>query len=229
MRKPEQKERYSEEAARLLPAPISGIQPQKKNPFRFSVFVEEQFLIGVSDSTLTKCNLNKGVVITPLLFKEIQDYENGWAIKEYFLRLLGRRDHARNELRTKGLKKGFPSESIEVILDELVEKKYIDNSAFAMKFAHDKFGFNQWGVNKIRAELFKKGVSEKDIQAALSGIDDRDRIDSMTRVVEKNKRKFQRVEDELKRKKKIFDFLLRKGYESNNIMQQMEKLLGITK
>ena len=229
LRKPEPKECCSEEAATLLPAPISGIQPQKKNNFRFSVFVENQFLIGVSDSTLIKCNLSKGVVMTPFLLKEIRELEDRWAIREYFLRLLGRRDHARNELRDKALKKNFPSGHIEKILDELEEKKYINNAVFARKFARDKFEFNRWGITKIRAHLLKKGVPKADIQRALSEIGKENRDASMVELVRKNSRKFQREEDLIKRKKKIFDFLLRKGYESDNILQQIGHLMDITK
>lgn len=224
--KPDQKKRYSEEAEKLLPAPISSIKVQKKNSFRFSLFVEDQFLIGVSDNTLTKFNLKKGVLMTPSLFAEVLKKEDEWAIREYFLRLLGRRDHARNELRDKASHKKYPSSSIENILDELEEKNYINNAAFAKKFAHDKFELNSWGVNKIRSELFRKGIKERDINAALDQFDNAELQQTIIELVKKNKRKFQRAAPE-KRKKKIFDFLLRKGYDSNNILKQMKTLLDI--
>ncbi len=226
LQKPDNKLRYKEEVAKLLPSPISGIQIQKKNTFRYSIFVEDQFLVGVSDSTLTSFHLSKGVLLTPLLFDQILQKENTWAIREYMLRLLGRRDHARNELRDKARKKDFPSENIEEILDELTEKKYINNLSFAKKFTRDKFEFNKWGVNKIRAELFKKGISEKEINTALLEVDEKDRLSSIQDLVKKNKRKFERA-DPSKRKKKIFDFLLRKGYDSNNIIKLMPILLAV--
>lgn len=214
--------------AKLLPAPISSITVQKKNTFRFSIFINEQFLIGVSDSTLSSFNLSKGVLITPFLLAEIVDKENKWAIREYFLRLLGRRDHARNELRDKARKKDFPSESIEEILDELTEKKYINNVEFAKKYVSDKFKFYSWGEIKIRSELLRKGVSEKDINIALQEISPNDRNKTIQDLILKYKRKFERV-DSIKRKKKIFDFLLRKGYDSNTILKQMPILLAIFK
>ncbi|GAB5408075.1 MAG: hypothetical protein BalsKO_04400 [Balneolaceae bacterium] len=218
--------KYREEVVQLLPASISSISVQKKNTFRFSIFVEEQFLIGVSDSTLNKLNLSKGVLLTPSLLDEIVEKENNWAIREYFFRLLGRRDHTRNELRDKAKKKDFHSESIEQILNEFTEKKYINNLSFARKFVRDKFEFNKWGANKIRSELFKKGVSEKEITIALQEIDSKDNIETIKNLIKKNKRKFQRA-DSSKRKKKIFDFLLRKGYDLNTILKRMPTLLAI--
>lgn len=165
-------------------------------------------------------------MITPSLFSEILQKEDEWAIREYFLRLLGRRDHARRELRDKALRKKYPASAIEPILDELEQKKYINNASFAKKFASDKFEFNNWGIHKIRAELFKKGISERDINAALSQFEDSELKNTIIELVRKNKRKFQRAEPE-KRKKKIFDYLLRKGYDSNNILKLMNTLLDI--
>lgn len=226
LQKPEKKQRYDEEVARLLPSSISEIKVQKKNTTRFSIFIEDRFLIGVSDSTLTKLHLRKDGPINSQILDDILKEEDVWAIKEYCVRLLGRRDHARNELRDKARKKGYPSDTIDNILDELAEKGFINNTSFAVKFAHDKFEFNKWGSNKIRAELFKKGISEKDINASLNSIGEADQVQAVKELVQKNKRKFQRTEP-IKRKKKIFDFLLRKGYDSNTILKQMPKLLEI--
>lgn len=225
MQKPDKK-RYDEGVAKLLPSPISEIKVQKKNTYRFSLFVENQFLVGISDSTLTRFNLKKGTLLTLSLLKDILKNEDTWAIKEYCIRLLGRRDHARNELKDKARKKGFPSPAIEKVLDELTEKKYINNASFASKFTHDKFEFNKWGPNKIRAELFKKGISEQEINRAIEQISKSKQIEILEDLIQKNQRKFQRA-DPSKRKKKIFDFLLRKGYDSNTILKQMSKLLEI--
>ncbi len=228
MQKSKNKLGYKKEVAQLLPCLISKISVQKKNTFRFSIFIDDEFLIGVSDSTLTTFKLSKGVLLTPSLLEQIVQKESKWAIREYMIRLLGRRDHARNELRDKARKKEFPSSIVEEVLDELVEKKYINNLEFAKKFTRDKFEFNSWGANKIKAELFRKGISEKEINHALREIDSKKSAKTLQYLVKKNKRKFARAEAS-KRKKKIFDFLLRKGYDSNTILKQMPTLLVILK
>ncbi len=220
------KKRYDEGVAKLLPSSISEIKVQKKNTFRYSLFVENQFLVGVSDSTLTRFNLKKGSLLTPSLLQRILKKEDAWAVKEYCIRLLGRRDHAKNELRDKARKKGFPSDAIEEVLVDLTEKKYINNASFASKFAHDKFEFNKWGPNKIRSELFRKGLSEKEIGNALQEISIDERVKAINDLILKNQRKFERV-DISKRKKKMFDFLLRKGYDSNMIFNHFDELLNL--
>ena len=209
-----------------IPGKISKITPQKKNGNRFSIFINEVFAIGISMDTLIEFNLSKGMYISEQLLVEITNSEYVNKVREYLIGLLSRRDHARNELRDKARKKDFPSEIVEQILDELTEKKYLNNLLFAKKFTRDKFEFNKWGKNKIRTELYKIGISESDINIALQEISLNDATDKIQTLVKKNKRKFLRTEP-IKRKKKIFDFLLRKGYDSNNIIKQMPTLLAI--
>lgn len=227
MKKKDKYQRNSEAAYELLPAPVSEIQVQKKNTTRFSLFVENQFLIGVSEATLTKLNLKKGVVITPSLFQQIEEAEEHWAAREYFFRILSRRDHSRKELKDKAYKKGYSGGFIDEILDEFEQKEYIDDRKFALKYTADKFEFNNWGPYKIRNWLFKKGVSKSVAEECISSVFGDDAIkDSMTDLIQKKRKRYLREPKE-KRKKKIFDFLMRKGYNSDDIFKHMDELLAL--
>lgn len=204
---------------------ISGIEVQKKNKTRFSLFVEEEFLFGVSDSALVHFNLRKGGIITQKLIDEIHEFEQHWTIKEYLIRLLGRRDHARNELLKKGLKKGYSKSVLETILDELSDKGYINNRAFATKFAREKFRFNHWGAQKIRLELIQKGIRDSDIEIALEELNGDEELEKIEYLVQKSTARFLRKSPE-KRKKSMFDFLIRKGFDSNVILKHLDRLIS---
>lgn len=227
MKKKDKYQRHSEAASELLPAPISEIQVQKKNSNRFSLFVENQFLIGVSEATLTKLNLKKGVVLTPSLLQQIEQAEEQWAAREYFFRILSHRDHSRKELKDKAYKKGYYGSFIEEILDEFEQKEYINDRKFALKYTADKFEFNNWGPYKIRTQLFKKGISKTVTEECIREVFEDDAIkESMADLIRKKRKRYLR-EPEEKRKKKIFDFLMRKGYNSNDILKHMDELLAL--
>ncbi len=206
-------------------APITCIEIQKKNSFRYSIFVENQFLVGVSEQTLLHFNLRVGTQVNNQLLQAIDAHEQKWQLKDFFIRLLARRDHSRLELVQKGIKKGFAQSEFDDILDELEEKKYIRNDVFARKFAHDKFHFNHWGKQKIRIELKKKGLKSHDIDQALEELSKQDILDKMEYLVLKAKPRFLRAEKS-KRRKKIFDFLIRKGYDSTQVMKILPSLLN---
>lgn len=210
-----------------LPVKIHRIEVQKKNSFRYSLYSEDGFISGVSDSTLTKHNLIKGTLIDENLYKLISQEEEKWSIREYLVRLLGRRDHASYELKLKGIKKGYDSEFLDEIISELEGKNYINNLAFAQKYVHDKFRFNDWGPNKIRTELIKKHIKKSTIEQVLKNeFDQKSEIETIKKLISKKKRSLLRAPEEKKRKK-IFDFLFRKGYDSNVILKEIDQLIEL--
>jgi regulatory protein len=213
-------------AANQLPGVITSIRVQKNNKERYSIFVDEEFLLGVSEETLLKFKLRKDVEITSAMLKKIQREEGQFKVKSYMMNLLGRRDHARKELFTKAIRKDYPQEIINNVLDELQEKGYIDETRFAEKFASDKGRISKWGPAKIKAHLYKKGISksvaEKSIEKAF---EDEDLKETFLSLVLKRKRRFLREEDPYKRKKKVFDHLARKGYRSSDIYDHLDELM----
>lgn len=86
---------------------ITSIVVQKKNKKRYSIFVNETFVVGVSDGTIAKYKLSKDTFFDQLLFDTIISSEREWAVKNYMIALLSRRDHSSEELKTKAIKKGY--------------------------------------------------------------------------------------------------------------------------
>lgn len=214
-----------EEIPAELPGPITEIRPQKKNSERFSLFVEEAFIIGISGDTLLQFGLKKGDRLTPALWRRLREAEGRGAVKAYMMRMLGRRDHARRELADKARRKDLNHAFIDDVLDELERKGYLDDRAFAVSFARDKYELNRWGPSKIRAHLRKKGIGRSDADRAIEEVfEEADLRETLRRLVEKRKRHFLREEDPLKRKKKIFDYLARKGFRAGSIYPCLDEL-----
>lgn len=211
---------------RRLPAAISGIKQQKRNKSRYSIFIDSEFFVGIAEATLKRFELSEGVEMTPSLYQEIREAEDLQAVRDYLFRILGRRDHSRKELYTKARRKGFDAGKINLILDDFEHKGYIDDRDFARKFARDKANLNRWGPQKIRAALFKKGVSGADAdRATASAFEQENMKEVYSDLVLKQKRRFLRESDLVKRKKKVFDYLQRKGYRPGDIMRYIDELM----
>lgn len=214
------------EAGNNLPGVITSIRVQKNDKERYSIFVDEEFLLGIAEQTLLKFNLAKGDEITHSFFRRLQRLEGHFAVKSYMMDRLSSRDHARKELFNKAIRKDYPKEVIENVLDELQEKEYLNDTKFAEKYASDKSQLNKWGPAKIKAHLYKKGISksvaEKSIQKAF---EEEDLKQTFLNLVLKRKRRFLREEDPYKRKKKVFNHLARKGYLSSNIYKHLDALM----
>ncbi|MFN2374516.1 MAG: regulatory protein RecX [Cyclonatronaceae bacterium] len=138
--------------------------------------------------------------------------------------LLGRRSHSRLELKQKAIKNGFKAEVAEDVINSLADSGYVNDAEFALAFAKDKFKLNKWGPNRIRAALKLKGISDSCINVAIESISNSETQEHQIRkLLEKQRVKFTKESDFLKRRKKAYDFLMRKGYRHSDVMKIIEK------
>jgi len=208
-----------------LPIQITEIRIQKKNQNRFSLYHGKKFLIGVSSKTLADFSLQKGVILTPSLFTQLEQAEDYNAAKEAAFRYLGRRDHASFEIKLKLKKKGFREDLINSVLDVLLDNNFLNDESFATKFITDKSELNRWGRKKIESELYKKGIHRKTIQKTLNSFFDNLSQDQICLdLVIKRKKHFLREDDPYKRKMKIYNYLAGRGFTSSDIKKAMPKI-----
>lgn len=80
---------------------------------------------------------------------------------------LARREHSRAELTVKLLKAEFPEETVRSTLDRLVEERLQCDQRFAESFVASRHRQGK-GPNRIRVELSQKGLSDADIERAIS-------------------------------------------------------------
>ena len=85
------------------------------------------------------------------------------------VKLLGPRDHSRQELRRKLLKRDFDDDLVESTLDELESMNYLDDEAYACRFAEQRAGQGQ-GPLSIRAKLAERGVESRVISSAIDTV-----------------------------------------------------------
>lgn len=217
---------HREEPTVSLPGRITSIQTQKRNGERFSIFVEDEFLTGISGNCLTEFGLKKGDLVTPDLYKRLIVAEKDVRLQDFFLRLLSRRPYSRFELLCKAQKKGYNIESVNVILNQFEQKGWIGDQEFAMMYAREQSRLRHWGPNKIIAALLAKGIEGKTARRAVAAIKNEiDGAEILVQLVGKKRTHFLREEDSLKRKKKIVDFLVRKGFSSEIIYENLELLM----
>jgi regulatory protein len=107
-------------------------------------------------------------------------------------------------------------EAREMILLHLLEGNFLNEERFARSFARGKFRIKKWGRIRIERELRSRDISAYNIKLALSEIDPQDYDDTLFDLAEK---KFEQTTEKhpLKKRKKVADFLLRRGFESQKV------------
>lgn len=115
-------------------------------------------------------------------------------------------------------------QAIDQIMVHLIQHNYLNEERFAKAFASGKFRIKKWGKNRIVRELMFRDISKFSIDSALKEIDDDDyhkTLDELTlkrigQVKEKNI---------YKRKKKVADYLLYRGWESHLVYERLNELI----
>ncbi len=114
-------------------------------------------------------------------------------------------------------------EAIDTIVAHLIQENYLNEERFARSFARGKFNIKKWGKLRIVKELQLRDISKFNIQSALKEIDESDYAKTLDELAKK--RLSQISETNLqKKRRKIADYLLYRGWESNLVYQKIREL-----
>ena len=119
-------------------------------------------------------------------------------------------------LKIRSLKKDKKDENL--IIEKLIDEKYLDDFRFTEHYVHGKLNSKGWGIAKIKQGLMQKGISNALIQEVLSNIDPDQYLNNMENEMEKWLRNHP---DNEQPKPKLIRFLLAKGYSYEQIMKKM--------
>ena len=109
-------------------------------------------------------------------------------------------------------------EAREKILLHLFQENFLNEERFSKSFARGKFRIKKYGKQRIVKELKYRGISAYNIKTALKEIDDDEYVITANLLIEKKKDSLNESNVIIKRKK-ITDYMLRKGYEYNLIQE----------
>jgi regulatory protein len=109
------------------------------------------------------------------------------------------------------------------IIVHLIEHNFLNEERFACSFARGKHNIKKWGKFRIENELKLRNISKFNINKALKEIPKEVYIETFHLLAEKQ---WDTILERnlLKKKKKITDYLLRKGWESNLVFDKVNEL-----
>ncbi len=145
------------------------------------------------------------------------------AAKKVAFQCLSRRDHSSHELAAKLNQKGFSKATVSKVMHELEVMNLIDDTRFLETWSRFRIEHHHFGPLRLRQEFLNKGIPSADVTAHLQKIsDERDCADEVEKAL------LHRYPDpsQLKEKnaqRRAFDFLRRKGHETEIIFKVFRK------
>ncbi len=104
-------------------------------------------------------------------------------------------------------------QAIDTIMVHLIERDFLNETRFAMSFTRGKFRTKKWGRIRIKSELSKRNISNFNIKKGLEEIDSQDYFNVFHILAEKKWASLSSETNILKKKRKLADYLLYRGWE----------------
>ncbi|UJH66126.1 regulatory protein RecX [Allomuricauda sp. SCSIO 65647] len=115
-------------------------------------------------------------------------------------------------------------EAIDHIMAHLIKENYLNEERFAKSFARGKFTIKKWGKKRIVSELQERRISRFNIKSALKEIDEADYLNTLDELSKKRLSQIDETHPQ-KRKRKLADYLLYRGWESDLVYAKIKELI----
>ncbi|MCB0448357.1 MAG: RecX family transcriptional regulator [Gelidibacter sp.] len=115
-------------------------------------------------------------------------------------------------------------EAIDVVIVHLLQHNFLNEERFAKAYVSGKFKIKNWGKRRLTQNLKQKDINKTIINLALNEIDDDEYIVVFNALAEK-KLKTLHESNIWKKKKKLADYLLYRGWESDLVYAKVNELI----
>ena len=127
-------------------------------------------------------------------------------------------ERCHKEVETKLRNIGMFQDAQDLIILHLLQENYLNEERFSKAFARGKFNIKKWGRVRISNELKFRNISTYNIKSAMKEIEEAVYFETLETLAQK-KWEVTRESNHFKKKKKVIDFLLRRGFESSLVFE----------
>lgn len=198
---------------------VTKISPQKRKKGRLNIFIDSKFAFGLKEEIALEFGLKVGQNISDDEVNKILKKEEGAKLMDQTLHLLSFRQRSEKEVIDFLIKKIKVANDIDykqakesLLIDEILKKLkkygYLNDLLFAKTFVESRARSRQKGKLALKMELSKKGISKEIVDSVLEG---QDEDDLAKKALAKKIERFRKLEP-LEFKKKVFSFLLTRGF-----------------
>jgi regulatory protein len=193
---------------------------------RLSLSFDNGITVLLYRSEARRFHLAQDSSVTDEEFQTLMDEVVAVRAKKRALHLLEQMDRTEKQLRDKLNQGGYPLECIDKAVDYVKSYHYIDDYRYACSYV--RCTMERMSRIRIRQKLIGRGIDREIIEQALEEVygmeENAGNLEScqINRLL--TKRNFIPGHSDEKEFRRTYQFLLRRGYRSNDIVQAMRKL-----
>lgn len=134
-------------------------------------------------------------------------------------------ERCHEEVRAKLKEMGMIPIAIDEIIGHLITHDFLNETRFAQAFARGKFNNKQWGKQRIERELKARKIGPYNLKMALKEIDPEIYLTTFDTLSRKRLAQLSQETDTYRKRKKMADYLLYRGWEPSLVYEKIRELL----
>jgi regulatory protein len=202
---------------------VTSLRFQKRTPDRVNVYLDGRFAFGLP--AIEAARLRVGQIITDSDIERLRSLDVEQRAYDRALRFLSFRPRSEAEVRDRLERSGVDQAVIEAVIGRLKDRGYLDDEEFARFWVEGRQRFSPRSAYALRQELRRKGLDDAAVAIAVSDLDAaasayaaaRPRALRLASLASGDPKLFRR---------KIGDFLLRRGFDYDVVREVVGRLLS---
>lgn len=177
------------------------------------------------DEIIFRFNIKEDSFLNENELKQLQKVQSEMEAEKIALNYLSYKPRSINEVKKKLFSKKIAYSVIDLTIEKMKKYGYLDDEKYARDWIEERIRTRGFSPSKIKSELFLKGISKEIIENNLSEIYTPElEIKTAKRIAKKQMRKYKNL-DEKVIKRRIINFLLRRGYNYSVIESILSEVL----
>lgn len=186
----------------------------------YTIFIDNGSGFEIVEDTLVRFNLYKGMEIDTELISQIKYENQKFEAANSVFRFIQNKKTTK-EVRDYLSRKGYNEEIINLTIEYLISKDYLNDKKYIDAFIHDKYMINKYGQNKIKNCLLQKGIDKDLVESSLYEMYEDIEMENLKMHALK---KLHSLGDVPNKKSKLINHLIYKGYPYNLIKKVISNL-----
>jgi regulatory protein len=204
---------------------LTGLAPDPRRPGYRVVEVDRGRFASLPAAALEPLELRVGEPLAPAVLERLQALADIEAAERAALRALGRRAHARADLKRRLVRRQHPPAAVEAALERLAARGLLDDRRFAEQYAALRAARGK-GPARLVKDLLAQGVERRVAEDAVRRALEEEGIDPALEaraVAVKRARQLGHLPERLRRRR-LLAFLTRRGYPAPQVRELVDEL-----
>ncbi len=192
---------------------------KKTDAKRVEICLNGEIFLWLYQGEARSLSLTKGVILSEEQYENLLHGVIGKRAIKRAVHLIERQERTERQLREKLSLSEYPEEAVEDAVSYVKKRRYLDDERYARTFI--RFHQTERSKMRLKSDLIKRGVSKDVIERCMEEEFSSDEKAQIRALLEK--KGFSQSEADRNESRKMYQFLMRRGFRSSDILAVMNQ------